>query len=179
MLESLKNRFFNKSLENQLLSARAIGKETNIGFDYAKTVGILFDTTDILNYGTVLKFADKYKKMGKKVKLLGYIDSSTPNHALAFDFFSKKNTNWYNKPVSPVVDAFIEKDFDILVNAYMEDKLPLIYISTLSKASLKVGLYFPEFTNASDMMITVRDEANLENFFKEINHYLNIFNYNE
>ncbi len=174
MLESLKNKLYQRHLRKRL-KTDVIDRESNVSFTEAESIGILFDGTDIANFGSVRKYAEDYKKKGKKVKLLAYIDSKNPNPELGYPYFSKKDLNWYYKPSSALVDEFINRKFDILVNAYLEEKLPLLYISTFAKANLRVGLYFPEHTDASDMMITVRSEQSINNFFEEINHYLNIF----
>jgi len=174
LLEQLKNRFYHKHLEHELVDAVHVKKES-ISFEAAKKIGILFDATDIANYSVVRKFEAEYKKKNKSVELFGFINSKNPNAALYFKFFSRKDINWFYKPKSGLVDDFMNRKFDILINAYIEESKPLLYISTLSKASLRVGLYFPEYTDASDMMVTIKNESNLDNFFLEINQYLNIF----
>jgi len=174
LLENLKTSFYQKHLQKKLAEKPTEQKES-VSFTSAQTIGILFDATNITNYGIVRKFEQEYKKKNKSVKLLGFINSKSPNGALHFPFFSKKDLNWYYKPDAPIIKEFLDKKFDILINAYMEETKPLLYISTFSNASLRIGLYFPEYTDALDMMITIKNEQTLENFFMEINQYLNIF----
>jgi len=152
---------------------------STVSFTQAKKIGILFEASDIENYGIVRKYAESYKKKGKTVKILGYIDTNSPNPSVGFDFFSKKDINWMLKPNAHSVEQFINHDFDILINAYLQPVIPLLYISTFSKAQLRVGLYYPDHMNIADMMITVNGEANLDNLFREVEHYLNIFHHHE
>lgn len=154
-------------------------KHDTVSFAQAERIGILFDGSDIENYGVVRNYAEEYKRKGKKVKLLGYINTSNPNASLSFQSFSKKNLNWMLKPNSVEVESFMKQNFDILINAYLQPIIPLLYISTFSNAKLRVGLYYPERTMVSDMMITVNGDANLDSFFKEIEHYLNIFHHHD
>lgn len=147
----------------------------NTQFTNVQTVGILFDATDIINYGVVQRYAEEYKQMGKEITLFAFVDADNPNPDLEFGFFSRKDINWFHKPDSLDIIRFIEQDFDVLINAYLEEKEPLLYISTLSNAVLRVGMYFANHRQASDVLITIRREQTLDNFFKEINYYLNIF----
>ncbi len=178
MLESIKNRFFERHFQKRL-SNRPDSQESNVNFENSKSVGILFNGTDISHFAVVRQYVQEYKKQGKKVKTLGFIDSKSPNPSLVFDYFSKKDINWYGKPGSGRTDVFQNEDFDILISAYLDQTMPLIYLSTFTKAKLKVGLYFPDYTDASDMMVNIKGEQNLNNFFQEIHHYLNIFANND
>ncbi len=171
--EKAHNRHIRKRLQNHHVT------HSTVSFSQAKKIGILFEASDIENYGIVRKYAESYKSKGKQVKILGYINNKNPNTSVGFDFFSKKEINWMLKPKAHVVDQFINQEFDILINAYLEPVIPLLYISTFSKAQLRVGIYYPDHLNVADMMITINGEANLDNLFQEVEHYLNIFHHHE
>ena len=64
----LHDHFLNKQLG---LSKR---NQQTVSFDEAQLIGILFEATEIANRNLVLDYAERLKKMGKKVKLMAFLD---------------------------------------------------------------------------------------------------------
>ena len=108
---------------------------------FAKRIGILFDATLPENVVSVNRYAELLKRENKEVTLLGYIDAKKNFGQPAFNFISKKDVNWIFKPRDQKVMKFINEDFDVLVNAWFAEYYPLQFISTLSKAGLRVGAF--------------------------------------
>src|SRR5690606_36217015 len=104
----------------------------SIGLNQAKEIGILYSAVDTQSNEVVKKFADQLKAKGKKVSVLGY-RKYNPKDAVHNTFFNKKNINWLKQPKDPYIKEFMDKSFDILINAYTEECLPLEYISSFSK----------------------------------------------
>ena len=63
----LHDHFLNKQLG---LSKR---NQQTVSFDEAQLIGILFEATEIANRNLVLDYAERLKKMGKKVKLMAFL----------------------------------------------------------------------------------------------------------
>ncbi len=172
-------------------------------FDSAKTLGIVFNATHQNNYEKIKNFISFLSDYDLKVLAIGFVnDNKIPDNYLyytGFNFFSKKNLNWYFKPRDPDVDKFIDKQFDILIDFSLGDYFPVQYIVGLSKAKFKVGR-LSEKNNYYDLMIAlekykkpevltdiekskklylnidVEKENKLDFFIEQVKHYLSIIN---
>ncbi|MBN2215494.1 MAG: hypothetical protein JW723_14770 [Bacteroidales bacterium] len=127
----------------------------------AKTVGIIYNATNSVSFEIIRDFARILMQKKIDVSVLGYVHSKRLiDHYLyrkGFDFFTKNNLNWYNRPKSDTVDDFIKKQYDILINLSLEKYYPIQYILALSPSQFKVGKYFEE-PNYMDLMIDIEKE---------------------
>ncbi len=105
-----------------------------------------------------------------EVSVLGYVHSKKLiDHYLyrkGFDFFTKNNLNWYNRPKSDTVEDFMKKPYDILINLSLERYYPIQYVLALSPSTFKVGKYFEE-PNYMDLMIDIEKEKKAMRDVKE------------
>lgn len=132
----------------------------------SKSIGILFDATDPSSFEIIRNFVKQLENNKKEITVLGYVDDKKLiDHYLyrkGFDFFTKANLNWYNKPENESIKQFISKPFDVLFNLSLKEIYPLQYIIALSKAKLKVGKYSPEQPYL-DLMIDIEKEKEAMN----------------
>jgi len=138
----------------------------------ATEIGILFDASDPDKVSLVNNFADALKRDKKKIVMLAFYN--TPKKAINFNFayFNKKNLNWYLDPTGEVVNEFIGRKFDILINAYIGENLPLEYVSAMSQASFRIGSFEKEKTYAYDFMIDLKGENDLRVLIDQYKHFL-------
>lgn len=150
----------------------------SVPFTEAKKIGILYDSTNEREYEIVKKFVKDIRAQQKDVLALGYYDSkelpSTRFAKLGLDFFTKKSLNWYMKPHHPLINNFINADFDILINLNIEKSFPLKYISARTKAKFKIGKYDKKNAPYCDMMIQTEESISLGKFIEQVLHYLNL-----
>jgi hypothetical protein len=92
-----------------------------------------------------------------------------------FDFFTRKQLNWFFKPQSENVDAFIKKPFDLLIDLSLDNPFPLKYIITFSEAKFKAGRYSDncnyldlmiDITKENEAMTALKDEVEKDNHLK-------------
>jgi hypothetical protein len=149
-----------------------------IHLDEAENIGILFDASNEENYKLAFNFARTLTNKQRKCKALGFVNNNTIPHychpRLSFDYFTLKDLNWYNKPVSPFVKDYIQTEFDISINLDIGNNNSLNYISGLSKAHFKVGRYNEKNTDLYDLMLDMKEPVELPLFITELNHYLAI-----
>ena len=143
---------------------------TTTNLKQAKKIGILFNPSNEQDVKIINKYADELKANDKKVKLLGYRHSKS-NFQSTLSFITEKDLNWLLEPKGMAVIHFISQPFDILINAYIKQCLPLEYIAALSKAKLRVGNYFHDKTYCFDLMIDTNNK-DLNYFLTQTNHYL-------
>ena len=114
----------------------------------------------------------------KDVLAMGYVDKKKPHKSqyaqFGLDFFTRKDLNFSMIPVDPIVQNFIEKKFDILINVNSSNSFPLQYISALSNAKFKVARFQNKKEDAFDMMIKIDNEAPLKTVLEEIEKYLRL-----
>lgn len=144
----------------------------------AKKIGILYDATDGENYEVVTQYLRFLRNKQKEVKTLGFVDKNQlPQNQFAklgIDFFTKKHLNWQMIPRHPLVNNFINENFDILINLSIDKCFPLQYISAVSKAQFRVGRYELDHTYYYDLMINIEPKSTLKSFIQQIDHYLNL-----
>ncbi|MCG8702431.1 MAG: hypothetical protein MI922_30545 [Bacteroidales bacterium] len=127
----------------------------------ASSIGVVFDATQPVYFEIIRKFVKQLESTNNDISVLGYIDDKKLiDHYLyrkGFDFITKKDLNWYDKPENQVVNTFINTKFDILFDLSLSDVYPIQYMLAMSKASLKVGKYSEE-QNYLDIMIDIENE---------------------
>ncbi len=146
----------------------------------AKTIGILYDATTVENYNAVKDFVKILKDQKKQVKTLGYVGLDIPKDfqqaKLDFDFFLKKDLNWYNMPGHHLVDNFCNDQFDILIDFTLTPLLPQLFVLTWSKAKCKVGRQDEQFAYLFDIMIDINKKPELKYLIQQVRHYLTLIN---
>lgn len=175
ILDGLRYYFYRRSIGKN--SIQEVDRES-IHFSDVKTIGIIFNGTEIDAYEPVRDFKRQMESKSKRVKVLGYIDANNANRMMQYDMFSRQDLSWNLRPKSAFAQNFVESKFDLLINAYVEVLPPLEYISMYSEARFRVGLYFPDNTGLSDMMLSINGTPNMHNFFAEVNRCLNIYQSN-
>ena len=55
--------------------------------------------------------------------------------------FYKKDLNWYYKPQNYIIDNFIKKEYDILINLCDSSIIPIKYLVASSLAHFKIGQF--------------------------------------
>ncbi|HMX05825.1 MAG TPA: hypothetical protein PKE14_14215, partial [Chitinophagales bacterium] len=78
---------------------------------------------------------------------------------------------WIGIPKMFRIKHFIEKEFDVLINTAMKSNRPLEYVSTYSKAKLRIGKYDQQKTFAYDFMMQTENE-DVFSYLAQVEHYL-------
>ncbi len=150
-----------------------------VSFDDAKTIGVVYDSTDEKNFEIIKRYVKELRDIYKKdVLALGFYNGKElPNmrfSKLGLDFFTRKALNWHFKPIAPVVKNFTLKDFDILIDLHTGNSIPFKYIIAMTKAKFKIGRYDRSSLPFYDFMISVEENISLPKFIEQVNHYLNM-----
>lgn len=143
----------------------------------ARSVGILYDSSDEKNFNLIRKYVkDLRENHHKDVLALGYYDQNELPPLrfakLGLDFFTRKDLNWYYKPITPVVRNFVNREFDILIDLHLGNSLPFRYVVAQSKAGFKIGRYERVVLPYYDFLISTTDSVNLTQFTDQVMHYL-------
>lgn len=151
------------------------------GMGNVRKIGIVWDAARTGDFANISRFHQKMNERGIDVKVIGYYpDRELPDKYTAIRFLScirRKEVSFLYIPVSTEADVFITTKFDVLIDINFDNVFPLRYISTLSSAGLKVGLFTSEAdSSVFDLMMEIRKPVKVENYLDQIIHYLEMIN---
>jgi hypothetical protein len=145
----------------------------------AKTAGIIFTPTDQISFEQIKQFLSYLSVFKLQIYVLGYIDAKIIPESFLFwkgiNLFSRKDLTWSMTPNTPLVNDFIDKPFDVLLDLSLSDYFPVEYISRLSKSKFKVGRFTTKH-NSFDLMFDIENEKKLEAYLEHIKNYLCLIN---
>jgi hypothetical protein len=144
-------------------------------FKEIESIGILYEATgDDVNM--VRQYATKLRNEGKKVYELGYYNQKEltfdVNFTLNSEYLHRQHMRWYGLPMADAVNGFKAEPFDLLLNLYTTDVLPLFYVSLHSKAKFRLGKYEQINLEFFDMMIDTGKDQALQSLINNIDHYI-------
>ena len=162
--------FLRKKIQNLKVEREIVNMQN------AQTIGILYEATNPASNVIVNNFCKLLRQHNKEITMLGYVDDKNNETIFGELLINKKNLTWHLQPVHAEVDRFIEKRFDILINAFIGESLPLQYIAALSNAKFRVGQFIQNSTHCYELMINIDKKLELEYLLEQIAHFLNIIN---
>ena len=147
--------------------------------DDAKSIGILYDATSDQQIKIIKPFVSYFFDLKKDVKALGYVNAKELSYChtpkLQYDFFYQKDLNWYYKPQNYIIDNFIMKEYDILINLCDSNIIPIKYLAASSIAHFKIGIHEEDY-EIYDLMISLKEDKSMEKLMHEIKHYIKLIN---
>ena len=171
-------------IANLILSKKTARIKRRVHYSNMKSIrkiGIVWDASKSEDFTSLSKFHQRMHERNIDVKIIGYwAGDELPDRLTAIRFLScirKKELSFFYKPVSEESDAFINTNFDVLIDVNFDKKFPLYYISSLSTASFKVGLFDSENnTSIFDLMMELKKPVHVWNYLDQVVHYLEMIN---
>jgi hypothetical protein len=175
LFENTRLKIGNSILLKRIANIRRKIFYSNIG--QIKKIGIVWDASKTQDFSSLSKFYQKMHERNIDVKILGfYPGKELPNQYTAIRYLScirRKEINYFYIPVSTETDVFINTKFDVLIDINFEKSFPLFYITSLSSASFKVGLFDSQSGESIfDLMIELKKPVSIENYLEQVIHYL-------
>jgi hypothetical protein len=146
-----------------------------------KTIGMVWDATNPDELQVLSQFHQKMAERNIDVKILGYYPGKNlPDKLTAIRYLiclKKEDINLTYRPVSREAETFANSGFDVLIDTNFKDVFPLRYISSLSRAGLKVGI-FDKVNDQSpfDLMLDFSKTTDINNYLTQVIHYLEMIN---
>jgi hypothetical protein len=152
---------------------------TNIG--QVKTIALIWDASRTTDFAGLSRFHQKMHERNIDVKILGYFSGKElPDQYTAIRYLTcirKKEINLIYQPDSSEVNTFINNRFDVLIDINFNNLFPLGYITALSNAAFKVGLFESETGDTPyDLMMEIKKPVDLDNYLNQIIQYLEMIN---
>jgi hypothetical protein len=179
LFKNIRLKIGNSILEKKLEKSRR--KVLYSDFSKIKSIGIVWDAAKTSDFPGLSRFCQKMHERNIDVKILGYFPGKElPDQYTAIRYlacFRKTELSFFYHPVSFEADHFIRNKTDVLIDVNFNNIFPLLCISSLSIASLKVGLFNEENPDSIfDLMIEIKKPVNIDNYLNQIVHYLEMIN---
>jgi hypothetical protein len=156
-------------------------KPSFINLSDIKSIGIAWNASRTQDFAVLSRFCQKMHERNIEVTVLGYFQGKNlPDQYTAIRFltcFKKNELDFFYRPVRNDVNSFIRNRFDVLITINFENLFPLVYVSALSEAILKIGLFGTEPENLPyDLMMELKNSVNVEDYLNQILYYLGMIN---
>lgn len=178
LLDNFRKKSALKYLHNQVVSRKRSTKQVNL--ESATSIAIIYYLPDEETYKKAEVIIAQIAAMNLKTRVVCYSPLKFDPHyfipKITQDIINSKNLNFRFHPDKPFVNEFINTEFDLLIDLSLTENLPLLYLSTMSKAGLKVGRFDESYQDIFDLMIQLKEDETIDSFAKQIFHYLNQIN---
>lgn len=166
-------------LTNKLARTKRKVFYSNIGL--VQKIGIVWDASRSDEFACLSRFHQKMRERNIEVKILGYFpEKDLPDQYTAIRYLTcikLQEINFFYFPIDPESNSFISNRFDILIDVNFKKIFPLRYISSLSNAAFKVGLFEPETAYTPfDLMMELKNPVDVDNYLSQVVQYLEIIN---
>ncbi len=174
-LEKLKNIFAPPAKEGQPLWEPSNSPKMEREMKFFKDtfrIGMVAIYTTVEEHDAIQKYKKELDVLGYETEVLLFInDKEVPRNCFLPNFTLKDFTK-QGIPYNPRVDRFVKKKFDMLLNLYFTEILPLQYISEQSVAKCRIGAYRPALKAVTDLFVYTEPEDDILLLIEKINHTL-------
>ncbi|MCK0191828.1 hypothetical protein [Arenibacter sp. F20364] len=168
--EKIKFRAGKKFLQQGLNApSEAVNRDKGIS-----SVGCIVDLDEFENANAFYEFVDEFSLRPNSVKIIGYKKFYDKNSPYSTPVFSDKDLGWKANIENSYALEFLNREYDLLVNYYTDEKLLLQLMTLKTKARLKVGFGNVD-KNLNDLILNtpIKD---FQTFKKELRKYLRVLN---
>ena len=144
----------------------------------AETIGIVYEYKNEEEFKLVEQLIHQLNQDKKRVKVLVYIKDAKMleyiPQRLTVDYIQPNDIDWFGRPNSSYAKDFLKSRFHILLDLNYGHVFPLNYITSLSVAYYKVGLFHENSKNRLDLLIKMEVENGLTYIIREMLRYIKI-----
>jgi hypothetical protein len=146
-------------------------------FKNVKSIGIVWDASRPSEFSSLSRFHQRMQELKIDVSVFGYFPGKNlPDQYTAIRFLTctrKDEINNFYHPDSTETKSFIKNPFDVLIDINFDKQFPLNYVTSLSLARFKVGLYENDIIESPfDMMLEVKNPVDIDGYLTQVIHYL-------
>ena len=164
-------------------ASRMKRKVSYSSFGNVRNMGIVWDASRPSEFASLSRFHQRMEDKKIDLRILGYFPGKNlPDQYTAIRYLTcirKDEINSFYHPVTSEANSFMNNNFDVLIDVNFEKQYPLRYITILSRAKLKVGLYengSPH--NPLDIMMDLKKPVEIEAYLNQILKYLEMIRTN-
>lgn len=165
------NALKKKALKKAVVQTQLAALNPDYNYTFS-TVGVVLEKGEVI---ALEKMQQSLQKIGVKlqnVDVLVYNAGASLKNVKAESFSLSDFDNSGNTDKKEIRN-FIEKPYDLLISYYAKDAVPLLWVTSQSKARFKVGISpVVSKVNHFTLEVTAMDaKQNIENLIKYINNF--------
>ena len=150
-------------------------------FSQIRNIGIVWDASNTADFSSLSKFCQKMHEKNIEVKILGYFPGKElPNQYTAIRYLTclrKNELSFFYIPETSEANSFINNRFDVLIDINFNKIFTLNYLTFLSVAAFKIGLFESERNDTPfDLMMEIKRPVSADNYLDQVLHYLEMIN---
>jgi len=113
-----------------------------VNYNKAKSVLLLFESDLLENNQNIREIIAQLQQDGKKVSAWGFVNKKevSTSALLGFRILNRKHTDFFQKPVIPLINELETQEFDLLIDLSVKPVVALEYIAMYANALCKTGL---------------------------------------
>ncbi len=152
-----------------------------INLNDAKEIGLIYPWS-IISEAAIRSYTEQLRAEGKNVLEVGFINlpklppSGLPEPSSFITIFCKKDLNILKHPHGNTMDKFLAKEFDLLINLDVDFLPPLQYLSAMSHARCRAGVWHKKAEERFEIMLS-NPENRMEDLILQFDHYLRKIGY--
>ena len=140
-----------------LIKARR-AERTNVGFQQAQRIGILYSRGSTKKQEAVNRLATQLRQLGKQVTKLCYATTPTPVNNLADPTITPRDIQLFGRIIYPQAKSFVNTPFDYLYQVDLEGQPVLDYLLAKSQAKCRVGHYTAARAALFEIMVSFEQQ---------------------
>jgi len=165
----------------KLILAKNVARNKRVvyysNFKTVRNIGIVWDATRPAEFTCLNRFHQKMQDLKIDVTILGYYPGKDlPDQYTAIRYLrciKNNEVNSFYHPYSSETRSFINNQFDILIDINFEKLIPLLYLTSLSRARLKVGLSDNSTAESPfDLMLEIKKPVDIDTYLVQVIQYL-------
>ncbi|MEE4116598.1 MAG: hypothetical protein V2I37_10535 [Marinilabiliaceae bacterium] len=146
----------------------------------AHKIGIIWDGSFIESFSVLSDFYKRMQINNIQVDIVCFHPNKIlPDEYTALRYlrcFKQSDLNYFFIPKAAEIDDFISTPYEILIDINLNNRFPLFYITSLSKAEFKIGAGNTIDSNSLDMTIELKDKTDIKYYLEQVEYYLKMIN---
>ena len=139
-----------------------------------KTVGLLIDERHFNNREAIIAALVKHGISKEDIDVLGFKERVRAKEVVDCCYYTRRDISPTGHFFKEDAALFVNEPFDLLINYYDTDSLPLMLVTLKSKAKFKAGFSMVDM-RLNHFMVNA-DATNHKQFMEELIRYLQILN---
>ena len=138
------------------------------------SIGCIVDIDRFSNTEEFNKLIPDFSLQPNGVKIIGYKKDEGAHSPFGVQYCTDKDLGWNGSIENGFVSEFVDREYDILINYYTDDRLVLKLLTARTSARIKVG--FPSVDTKLNDLIFDTPINNFDVFKTELRKYLKVLN---
>ena len=146
----------------------------------AHKICIVWDGSNLDSFNELTSFYQRMQSNNIQADIICYYPGKVlPDQYTALRYltcFKRNDLNFFFLPKMDELEDFISTPYEILIDINFNNRFPLYYLTSLSKAEFKIGAGNTINHNTLDMTIELNNDKSIRYYLEQVEHYLEMIN---